>query len=121
MNHPAENLIVEDEMIIAQDLQHRLSEMEARLKAALRDKEILLQELYHRVKNNLSIVASLLELHSTLVKDERARAALWESESLGLQLVNILAQQLGGTIELGASHGTAVTIRFQEPHYAHRI
>lgn len=37
---------------------------EARNKAALAEKEILLRELYHRTKNNMQVISSMIKLHS---------------------------------------------------------
>ena len=51
---------------------------ETRLGDALREKETLLKEVYHRVKNNLQVVQSLLNLQQRHVADGAARSALQE-------------------------------------------
>lgn len=48
---------------------------------ALREKEILLREIHHRVKNNMQILASLIRIQNRSVKDERVKAVLSESET----------------------------------------
>ncbi|MGO9942931.1 MAG: sensor histidine kinase [Rhodoblastus sp.] len=48
----------------------------ARLKEALEQRDILLREVYHRVKNNLQIVDGLLALQSRQITDKDAVAAL---------------------------------------------
>lgn len=52
---------------------------ENELKRSLKEKELLLMEIHHRVKNNLAMVSSLLNIQSSYLKDEQARAAFAES------------------------------------------
>jgi two-component sensor histidine kinase/ligand-binding sensor domain-containing protein len=51
------------------------------LTAALKDKELLLTEVHHRVKNNLQVISGLLELQKVQLTDEQAIAAFTEGQS----------------------------------------
>jgi PAS domain S-box-containing protein len=53
---------------------------EKQIKASLREKETLLQEIHHRVKNNMNVVSSLLKLHGNSAKNEEVKNALQESQ-----------------------------------------
>ena len=54
---------------------------EERIQAALKEKDTLLGEIHHRVKNNLQVVHSLLDLQSDLITDEKVIGILRESQN----------------------------------------
>jgi PAS domain S-box-containing protein len=66
--------------IILQDITERKHAEEV-IKNALEQKETLLKEVHHRVKNNLSVIASLLNLQSSHVDDEEVKKHLIESRT----------------------------------------
>jgi two-component sensor histidine kinase len=51
------------------------------LEQSLIEKETLLYEIHHRVKNNLTVVSSLLKLQANSMEDERLTAALMDSQN----------------------------------------
>jgi PAS domain S-box-containing protein len=62
-------------MAIVRDLTERMR-AEKQIKQALAEKTTLLQELYHRTKNNMQVIYSMLALRSWNVQDEQLLAVL---------------------------------------------
>jgi PAS domain S-box-containing protein len=63
---------------IAYDITER-KEIDRAIRSALKEKEVLLQEVHHRVKNNLQVISSMLNLQKSFVKDPETLNLLEES------------------------------------------
>ena len=73
----------EEQERMASEIQLRgreLQDMNERLRTSLGEKELLLKEVHHRVKNNLEVVNSLLSLQADAVLDPAAREALSQTQ-----------------------------------------
>jgi len=55
-------------------------EIENQLKKSLKQKEVLLKEVHHRVKNNMQVISSILNLQCNKIEDEKIKEVLIDSK-----------------------------------------
>ncbi|MEL6676963.1 MAG: tetratricopeptide repeat protein [Bacteroidota bacterium] len=78
---------------LKQRTNRQLSEQKAVIQNALNEREILLQEIHHRVKNNLQVISSLLSLQSRSIQDPQALDAIQEGRNR-VQAMALIHQNL---------------------------
>ena len=61
--------------------ERKRKEAEEYLKKSLAEKEVLLREVHHRVKNNMQIISSILRMQSRNIDDDKLKEVLQESQN----------------------------------------
>lgn len=80
LNPIIENNITVEVSGIAHDVTEKKIAQE-RMEQSLKEKEVLLKEVHHRVKNNMQVISSILNLQSSYVSDDYALSLLKESQN----------------------------------------
>ena len=92
-------------LIALADASAREGAERATLEAAVHDKDVLLTELQHRVKNNLQMITALIRLESRNIPDDasdtRFDRLAGRVEALGLLYRSLSQEDAGDTIDLG--------------------
>ncbi|MEB3161531.1 MAG: histidine kinase dimerization/phosphoacceptor domain -containing protein [Synechocystis sp.] len=80
------------------DISHR-KQTERELQQSVKEKEILLKEIHHRVKNNLLVVSSLLDWRSESIADPALQSIFIESQRR-IDTIALIHEKLYGTQDL---------------------
>jgi two-component sensor histidine kinase len=90
-----------EKAITRRDLIRSLKAERDRFATLLGEKEVLLQEVHHRVKNNLTVIASLLSLQANTLGNEHVANALRASQHR-VEAMALIHEQLYATEDLGS-------------------
>ncbi len=83
---------VEGYVIVASDISKQKA-AEAKITSSLKEKEILLAEIHHRVKNNLAVISGLLQMHIWEAENSFAESALKDSQ-MRVQSIALVHERL---------------------------
>ena len=81
----------------------RQEKSEQLIRDSLQEKEVLLREIHHRVKNNLQVISGMLELQGALVKDPSARTSLKEGRNRVMSMA-LIHQKLYQSEDIAQVH-----------------
>jgi two-component sensor histidine kinase len=98
----SETLVRQSNTELERRVKERTAELEAanaRLSQALEQRDLLLREVYHRVKNNLQVIDSIVTLQAKRLSDPEAKSAL-QSLRRRLYALGLVHQQLMSSADL---------------------
>lgn len=89
-------------VMVVRDITER-KEAEDKIRASLEEKKVLLREIHHRVKNNMQIISSLLNLQTRYINDERVVDILKESQNRvkSMAMIHEKLYQSSGLAKIG--------------------
>jgi PAS domain S-box-containing protein len=97
LNSELARRLTEIESISRDASEHKRAEEQ--VKVSLKQKEVLLREVHHRVKNNLQVICSLLKMQSAHLKDKQAQEVFKETQNR-VRSIALVHEKLYGTKDL---------------------
>jgi PAS domain S-box-containing protein len=85
--------LLEQLRLLNAELEGRVAERTLELSSSLKERELLLQEMHHRVKNNLQVISSLIRMQARQVEHGPSRSALEECQSR-VEAIALIHEQL---------------------------
>ena len=97
--HPTSRLVLLTDVSYRKKIEDALREGEKSILTSLREKEVLLREVHHRVKNNMQVISSLFNLQAGRTLNEEGRAILKEAQAR-IRTISLVHEKLYQSADL---------------------